>query len=96
MDCQLMKKVSMQKKIQYKDFLISDIHKNKEMTNLTFEKFYNHKLDKIYFQENIFGSKITLYVMKMYKIVKLFNNEEFLLYFTEFFIIFEEQILILI
>lgn len=42
--------------------------------NLTYGNFINHKNDKIFFQTEFFTSKLFIFITKMYKIVKIYNN----------------------
>ena len=54
--------------------------------NLTKEKYFNHKNDKIYYNDSFLSNKIFIYVTKVYKIVKVENNEfKFILNLNEFF-----------
>jgi hypothetical protein len=48
---------------------------NTNVINLTEENFMNHKNDKIHFKIDLYKSKVYIFITKMYKIVKIYNNE---------------------
>ena len=46
-----------------------------KIINFTKDNYLNHKKDKIFFETCIDNAKLYLFITKMYKLVKIINNE---------------------